>query len=496
MGQIQPADDEAVAQAGQASSEQADSRDDFAWKLAVSQELSGETPSLKEEGWGGFDAADDWDQLSDFEEGIEGALQEADAYFKSIAPEGEDAGYSIEQALAELGPDLPLATDSVGAAADVESAQPDLLFELLLVGQESMTVPPVVMAIADYEEPPVIAETEMFEDGLELGEEIGEIDQDGLSGEWAPLDDELDQLLTDDTGERKGDRREWEDFRDYGDQRDRPPRRKARSRHFGAGADLGDGELVGLGEALADIESRRLTLRGRIKMAILAVVLGSVAAISTYQYSKRIRAIGSSGVAIPWDPSLKLDAGALPKDESATEAESEEEKKPPEQADAGPTKKAQEIKSLRNKRRRRRRGRRRRMRAASRAKLGDGKFSKTLQNARMLRDDGNLEAALSAFSQAIAAATSDAERSVGLSERGEAKYSLGEHSGAISDMRQAISKDPENGFALKNLGLIEYQRFKMGDASAGNRAKKLLKQFVDLTGRSDAAVQRWLADLE
>ncbi len=114
----------------------------------------------------------------------------------------------------------------------------------------------------------------------------------------------------------------------------------------------------------------------------------------------------------------------------------------------------------------------------------------------MLRDDGNLEGAVELIGMALRLRVSKVERSVALSERGEAHFSAGDTAKAIEDLRQAVTLDQTNQFALKTLGLIEYQNFKSGDASARGRARDLLLKYNKISGRRDAAVARWLAELE
>ena len=119
-----------------------------------------------------------------------------------------------------------------------------------------------------------------------------------------------------------------------------------------------------------------------------------------------------------------------------------------------------------------------------------------MQGARMLRDDGNLEGAIELISLGLKLDISSAERSIALSERGEAHFSAGSPNKAKSDLRSAIAADSTNGFALKTLGLIEYQSFKSGDEAARTRARTLLNKYREIAGRRDAAVERWLAELE
>ena len=114
----------------------------------------------------------------------------------------------------------------------------------------------------------------------------------------------------------------------------------------------------------------------------------------------------------------------------------------------------------------------------------------------MLRDDGNLDGAVELISIALKQKISPAERSIALSERGEAYFSAGSPNKAKSDLRSAIAADNSNAFALKTLGLIEYQSFKSGDEGARARARALLAKYKAVAGRPDAAVERWLAELE
>jgi tetratricopeptide (TPR) repeat protein len=155
--------------------------------------------------------------------------------------------------------------------------------------------------------------------------------------------------------------------------------------------------------------------------------------------------------------------------------------------------KAKRAKANKRRKQRRRRGR---ARGSKRARLRTGTFAKRMQSGRLMRDDGDIEGAVRSFSAAIALQVSATERSIALSERGEAHFSAGDEAAAISDLRAAIQIDGLNSFALKTLGFIEYQRFKQGDASARGRAAKLLTDFRAVSTRPDAAVERWLAELE
>ena len=94
-----------------------------------------------------------------------------------------------------------------------------------------------------------------------------------------------------------------------------------------------------------------------------------------------------------------------------------------------------------------------------------------------------VEGAIELISMGLKLSISPAERSIALSERGEAHFSAGSINRAETDLRSAIAADSTNTFALKNLGLIEYQSFKGGDESARSRAVDVLKRYQALTKR-------------
>ena len=79
------------------------------------------------------------------------------------------------------------------------------------------------------------------------------------------------------------------------------------------------------------------------------------------------------------------------------------------------------------------------MRRANRQRLRQGEFAKRMQGARMLRDDGNLEGAIELISMGLKLSISPAERSIALSERGEAHFSAGSINRAKTDLRSAIA---------------------------------------------------------
>jgi tetratricopeptide (TPR) repeat protein len=230
-------------------------------------------------------------------------------------------------------------------------------------------------------------------------------------------------------------------------------------------------------------EHDRLAARARLvkklRFVLLVAVLGGGAGWTGYKFANKNKA--ASERAIKWDPTMKLD--------EVEEKASGDKKEAVLSVDAGPR---VQPKKKAKKRRRRRRNRRK----ARRSPLRTGEFAKRMQGARILRDEGNLQGAIHLIGMALRLKVSAGERSVALSERGEAHYSAGDIGKASADLRKAIGLDGTNSFALKNLGLIEYENFKNGDASARGRARKLLLAYRRVVSRPDAAVARWLSELQ
>lgn len=197
-----------------------------------------------------------------------------------------------------------------------------------------------------------------------------------------------------------------------------------------------------------------------------------------YEFANKNKAVSQR--TIKWDPSMKLDEGE--------EKVADSKKQVTLGVDAGPR-----VLPKKKVKKRRRRSRRRK---ARRSPLRTGEFAKRMQGARILRDEGNLQGAIQLIGLALRLKVSPGESSVALSERGEAHYSAGDIGKATADLRKAIGLDGSNGFALKNLGLIEYENFKNGDASARVRARKLLLAYRRVVSRPDAAVARWLSELQ
>ena len=221
----------------------------------------------------------------------------------------------------------------------------------------------------------------------------------------------------------------------------------------------------------------------RFRFAVISTTIFGVAAFTTYKHSQRIKETTQGEYTAPDAP-----LPTVPIQPSSAPPTPEQPEQAPEEVQARPA----TPKSVKKKRRRRRR----RVRRANRRRLRQGEFAKRMQGARMLRDDGNLEGAIELISLGLKLDISSAERSIALSERGEAHFSAGSPNKAKSDLRSAIAADATNGFALKTLGLIEYQSFKSGDEAARARAQALLNKYRKVAGRRDAAVERWLAELE
>jgi len=221
----------------------------------------------------------------------------------------------------------------------------------------------------------------------------------------------------------------------------------------------------------------------RFRFAVISSAIFGLAAFTTYKHSQRIKQTTQGDFIAPetHTPEPPSDPASAPQPEQSTQKPKELKSR-----NAAP-------KRVKKKRRRRRR----RVRRSNRRQLQrQGEFAKRMQGARMLRDDGNLEGAIDLISMGLKLDISVAERSIALSERGEAHFSAGSPNKAKSDLRSAIAADSTNGFALKTLGLIEYQSFKSGDEAARSRARTLLNKYREIAGRRDAAVERWLAELE
>jgi hypothetical protein len=409
--------------------------DDFAWTLAVKGVSGLPESSLKEEGWNFEPGADEWDQLPDLDGGIESLLGDAHRFFKTQAPE------------------------SVRGLRD--GIEPML----------SESAPATVTATQEFEPPPVLDDEEIFAQDDVIPPVMDEFD----------CDDELDA---------------------FGD----GPETSSRSFDAGRGSSAYTShsgseafQAIGTGHFGHDDEideaaasRHKWTVSGdfkallykRLKFLATLLIVGGLASYTTYLYSQRIKNTAQGKVVrpIPWDPSLKE---PQPPQEPSTENTEKAV------VDAGPS-----VAKKRVKKRRKARRRARRSRKAKRSRLRTGAFSKSIQAARMLRDDGDLEGAIQRFGEALKLKVGNAELSVAFSERGESHFSAGSQAKAIRDLQQAIALDASNSFALKTLGLIEYQNFKRGDASARGRARLLLNNYRKVVKRPDAAVERWLAELQ
>ncbi len=411
--------------------------DDFAWSLAVGG-VSGMSPtSLKEEGWS-QDGPSEWDQLPDLDLGIERALTDAQTFFKTQLP---------------------------GPTGAVEGG-----IEPLLNNDDE----PPIDESDDFDPPPIMSDDDIFADEGQLPP-IG--DDDDLP---PPIEEDLPPPMTDSAPPRQALSDSDTGFRASASGASDVPYQAMGTGSFGHDDEMtvDPTEL----EIDDDFIAARQRLIKKFRFAVIAVVLFGLAAFSTYRYSQRIKKTTRGEVerAIAWDPSMK---------EPQTEAQKAESEASKAVMDAGPSRPS----ARKSKKRKRSR---RRVRKARRRRLPQGEFSKRMQGARMLRDDGNLEGAVELIGMALRLRVSKAERSVALSERGEAHFSAGYTAKAIEDLRQAVTLDQTNRFALKTLGLIEYQNFKSGDASARDRARGLLLKYNKISGRRDAAVARWLAELE
>ena len=315
----------------------------------------------------------------------------------------------------------------------------------------------------EFEPPPVLADEEVYADEDEVPPILDDLIDDPPSRPRTPLVDEP------------------------------PPRQPYQPvessqtpyRAMGTGTFGHDDQITSVSDDLEVAEpgfAQRVWVRFRF--AVIAAALFGVAAYTTYSHSQRIAQTTQGEFPTNSVEPRPAPAPTLPEpsEEGAKPAEPAPQVKP---RRAPPPKKA-----------RKRRKRRRRVRRANRQRLRQGEFAKRMQGARMLRDDGNLEGAIELISMGLKLSISPAERSIALSERGEAHFSAGSINRAKTDLRSAIAADSTNTFALKNLGLIEYQSFKGGDESARSRAVDVLKRYQALTKRRDAAVERWLAELD
>lgn len=362
-------------------------------------------------------------------------------------------------------PDLDLGIEDALSAAQTyfktkapESiADSELGLEPLLVGSE----PPVVDATGEFEAPPVLDDGDVFAEP----DDLPPILDDDVDEEMPPTDRSFDADLPPYEAPKSSSKQTTNPYR-----------------AMGTGTFGHDDQITSApeGEEPLDYESSSQRLLKRLRAAAIGFVIFGLGAYSTYSYSKRFQKPVQAvlpPVELPETPG----GDELP-GESAPNRPLEPQ---PIAEKPQPRKKAK-----------RRRRRRRRVRRSNRSRLQRGDFAKKMQGARMLRDDGNLDGAVELISIALKQKISPAERSIALSERGEAYFSAGSPNKAKSDLRSAIAADSSNAFALKTLGLIEYQSFKSGDEGARSRARALLAKYKAVAGRPDAAVERWLAELE
>ena len=333
--------------------------------------------------------------------------------------------------------------------------QPEL--EPLLAVDE----PPVVDATGEFEPPPVLDDADLF---IDQGEPPPIIDDD-LDDDLPPVDRSFDADLTPYEPPKAS---------------STPPKNPYRA--MGTGTFGHDDQITSTSEGDDRLDYETSTHRAlkRLRTAAIGIVIFGLGAYSAYSYSKRFQK-PAKGVYSPVESPKTPARDGFPVEPAQNQ--------PPEPQPA--VKKPQPRKKAK-----RRRRRRRRVRRSNRSRLQRGDFAKKMQGARMLRDDGNLDGAVELISVALKQKISSAERSIALSERGEAYFSAGSPNKARSDLRSAIAADSSNAFALKTLGLIEYQSFKSGDEGARARARALLVKYKAVAGRPDAAVERWLAELE
>ena len=401
----------------------------------------------------------------------EGALEDDFAW--SLAVKGvaglpgaslkEEGWSAVERDWDQL-PDLDLGIEDALSAAQkyfktqAPEAVDDTMFGLepLLIDSE----PPVIDVTGEFNPPPVLDDQEVYSDD----DELPPIGEDEFGDDLPPANRSYDA-----------------DLPPYEAPRSSSTQSQTPYRSMGTGTFGHDDQITTAPDEsdLSGFESSTQRLLQRLRLVAIGSVIFALGAYSTYSYSKRfqkpVQAI-KAPVELPATPPAD-DVPAVPKSDAPIERR--------------PT-----VETPRVRKKAQRRRRRRRVRRSSRSRLRRGDFAKRMQGARMLRDDGNLEGAVELISMALKLDISSTERSVALSERGEAYFSAGSPNKAKSDLRSAIAADSTNSFALKTLGLIEYQSFKSGDEGARPRARALLVKYKAITRRPDAAVERWLAELE
>ena len=366
-------------------------------------------------------------------------------------------------------PDLDLGIeDALSAAQNYFKTQAPDVDASGGVGIEPVLDPQAVSAVDEFDPPPILEDNDVFADGDEIPPVVDEF----LDDESAPPVQSFNEHLP-----------PYQAPATYQESQ-KPPFTTA------SGGSFGHEDQITSAPELAEDEREPSSVQWMVKrfrFAVISTAIFGLAAFTTYKHSQRIKETTQGDYA--GAEKLVPDVPAEPPVKPPVEPSNQE---PPEQK--APELQPRQTASSKVKKKRRRR--RRRVRRASRRRLRQGEFAKRMQGARMLRDDGNLEGAIELISLGLKLDISSAERSIALSERGEAHFSAGSPNKAKSDLRSAIAADATNSFALKTLGLIEYQSFKSGNEAARVRARSLLDKYREIAGRRDAAVERWLAELE
>jgi hypothetical protein len=411
--------------------------EDFAWSIAL-----GEVP----EGVGSpssFDPEGDevrWDEGSDAFKSVE---------WDPLPAFAEDAALADAEAMFDAGQSGPLLAGDLAEPLDDSVHIEPSIEPMLGAGQEDVepagSLPP-------------IAEGEIFEHGFAGSEESVELEAvRGMSVEEPEFAASAEPPPVSDSS-RGFDSKQYTQSR--------------QSRHFGSGAGTGTGtDYRNGGENQELVRPKGQGLPPAIRLILFAVVMGLTMAYVVYKRQSRIASVGL--------PTVQQRVRAAPV------------------LDPIPGKKAKdtELKEVSKTRRSRRRRRNRRRKKSRRARLRTGIFAKRMSVARALRDDGDVDGAIGAYTEAFKSKVSSGEKAIALAERGEAYLSNGEVKAARADLQTAISLDARNAFALKTLGFIEYQAFKSNAEGARARALKLLSDYLAVTPDQDPGVNRWMREL-
>jgi tetratricopeptide (TPR) repeat protein len=107
------------------------------------------------------------------------------------------------------------------------------------------------------------------------------------------------------------------------------------------------------------------------------------------------------------------------------------------------------------------------------AKAGPDAWSELYEHARRLEEEGDLEEAIAAYKEAVAA---DPRHAVTFYDLGYAQQKAGRPEAAIAAYRAALDRNPKHAYAHYNLGYLLQQRGSLGAAIANYREAAVLDQ--------------------